>query len=104
MNFTSEEILQIKELVAGMLLTGNLVFEQSHGDRSRVQNRKILAAVSNLLKIDVETLDGALTKRKVNAKGDSVQVYLNIEEAKQAKMSFVKVMFSKNIYELYPKI
>ena len=100
MNFSSEEIQDIIEVVAAMLLMGNINFERDRattgsGEKSKVQNRKILSSVARLLKIEESELEKSLTQRIVNAKGDSVKCTLNTDEAQQAQKSFVKVLFKK---------
>ena len=86
MNFSPDDILLIKQTVAGMLLMGNFIFEkETHvTEKVKIQNRKILTSVSKLLKIDETKLEYSLTKRTVNAKGDSVEVNLTLDEATQA--------------------
>ena len=101
MNFSSEEIQDIIEVVAAMLLMGNINFERDRattgsGEKSKVQNRKILSSVARLLKIEESELEKSLTQRIVNAKGDSVKCTLNTDEAQQAQKSFVKVLLKKN--------
>ena len=96
MNFSSEEIQNIIEVVAAMLLMGNLNFERDRAtsgstEKSKIQNRKILSSVARLLKIEESELEKSLTQRIVNAKGDSVKCTLNTDEAEQAQKSFVKV-------------
>ena len=100
MNFSSEEIQDIVEVVAAMLLMGNINFERDRattgsGEKSKVQNRKILSSVGRLLKIEESELEKSLTQRIVNAKGDSVKCTLNTDEAQQAQKSFVKVLLKK---------
>ena len=100
MNFSSEEIQDIVEVVAAMLLMGNINFERDRattgsGEKSKVQNRKILSSVARLLKIEESELEKSLTQRIVNAKGDSVKCTLNTDEAQQAQKSFVKVLLKK---------
>ena len=105
MNFSSEEIQNIIEVVAAMLLMGNLNFERDRatsngsGEKSKVQNRKILSSVARLLKIEESELEKSLTQRIVNAKGDSVKCALNTDEAQQAQKSFVKVLVKKILRE-----
>lgn len=102
MNFSSEEIQNIMEVVAAMLLMGNINFERDrgaattgNGEKSKIQNRKILSSVARLLKIEETELEKSLTLRIVNAKGDSVKCTLNTEESEQAQKSFVKALYGR---------
>jgi len=102
MNFSSEEIQNIIEVVAAMLLMGNINFERDrgaattgNGEKSKIQNRKILSSVARLLKIEETELEKSLTQRIVNAKGDSVKCTLNTEESEQAQKSFVKALYGR---------
>ena len=81
--FTSDEVLQLKQMLAGVLYLGNVAFDEA-GDGVMVstEGRDALQQVSDLLKIDQETLRLALTQATAMARNEVIVKHYNEENAK----------------------
>lgn len=90
-----DEQRELIEIVASVLLIGNIVFREDDSASATVYENEAIHAVSKLMGIDIEILKNALTHRTIDARGDLITSPLNSEMSFYARDALAKAIYSR---------
>ncbi len=93
-----EKLRDLMRALCIVLQLGNIIFEQdpNNEENAIVTSREELQGLSELLGVDVETVEKALTERTVKARNEVFKVPLNVEKAQDSCSAFAKEVYSNS--------
>lgn len=83
------------EIIASVLLMGNILFAEDETNNSFVSDSAALVSISKILGVDEEKLKHSLTHRTIDARGDFVTSPLNKEMAFYARDALAKAIYNR---------
>lgn len=95
--FSSEEIDELLQLLAGLLHLSNVSFTEGHGDLLELQGpaaREALALAAGLLGLERGALRDLLRCRRMNLKRDVLCTRRNEQQSVSARSSLAKFIYS----------
>lgn len=90
-----EEQREIIEIVASVLLIGNIVFREDDKSNAVVYENEAVHAVAKLMGIDTDSLKKSLTHRTIDARGDLITSPMNSEMSFYARDALAKAIYSR---------
>lgn len=100
LGFTAQDKQNIWKILAGILLLGNINFEQVEGkNHVRVQNPDIIKSVASLFQVDSEILSRALVSRTITTgvgkRGSSIVIPLDNDQAVFTRDALAKAVYDR---------
>ncbi|OQR94962.1 myosin-like protein [Achlya hypogyna] len=94
---SSEEQTDVLQLVAAVLLLGNLEFARKGGEASQLSNdgASVVATVCGLLGIDGTAMEHGLTTKQIKAGGDRITTALSVVEASATRDAVAKTIYAR---------
>ncbi|KAL4501636.1 hypothetical protein ABPG72_018687 [Tetrahymena utriculariae] len=95
MGFLPDKILTIWQILAAILLLGNIQFTQEEEDKVVIKNKDVMAHISKLLLCDEELIQKALTIKILETGKNQLEVPLKENECIAMRNSLSKILYDR---------
>jgi myosin heavy subunit len=104
MNITEEEQESIFRVISGILHLGNIVFTQSYGDASVVQEKTALNYAASLFNVNASQLEKGLIEPRIQTGKELVSTHLTPAKAKSGRDALAKAIYHRLFLWIVKKI
>ncbi|EAS06250.2 myosin head protein (macronuclear) [Tetrahymena thermophila SB210] len=95
MGFLPDKILTIWQILASILLLGNIQFTQEEEDKVEIKNKDVLTHISKLLLCDEQLIQKALTIKILETGKNQLEVPLKENECVAMRNSLSKILYDR---------
>lgn len=107
LNFDDMEINNIFQLLAGILLIGNLKYKgitQNNMDATEITDNNLVLKIASLFGTDKQNLTNSLTRKTIFAQGEKVVTPISKTQAYDIRDAFAKSIYGKMFVMIVNKI